>query len=156
MDSSHVNINFFIIVLFYELEKGVDQKVCMCDLFKNSHTIRDFERRLNREDAWVNNLDLNYDGEIDYIRVEHIREGNFHAIILQAVIDRYDVQDVAVIEIEKTGRRRAMLQIVGDEDLYGEEVIVEPYGGGDGYSYGRGGPNADYEFRIFSLLFLVI
>lgn len=124
---------------FFSLEGAID-------LFKNSNTIADFERRLNQEDTWVNNLDLDRDGQIDFIRVEHIRQGNFHAIVLQVPLNRYDVQDIAVIEIEKTGRRRAMLQIVGDEDIYGEEVIVEPYDT-YGYSGGRGGPNADFDFR---------
>lgn len=116
------------------------------ELFKNSRSIDDFERRLNTEDTWVNNLDLNYDGRIDYIRVEHIRQGDLHAIVLQVPINRHDVHDVAVIEIEKVGRRKAILQIIGDEDLYGQELIVEPYEG-DGYSNGRGGPSADYDFR---------
>jgi len=124
---------------FFSLEGAIE-------LFKNSNTISDFERRLNQEDTYVNNLDLNRDGQIDYIRVEHIRQNNYHAIVLQVPLNRYDVQDIAVIEIEKTGRRRAMLQIVGDEDIYGEEVIVEPYDR-YGYSGGRGGPNADYDFR---------
>jgi hypothetical protein len=116
------------------------------ELFQQSNSIRDFERKINTEDNWVNNLDLNYDGRIDYIRVEHRRQGDFHAIVLQVPIDRYNVQDVAVIEIEKTGRREAILQIVGDEDLYGEEIIVEPFEG-KGYSSDRGGPNVDYGFR---------
>lgn len=124
---------------FFSLEGAIE-------LFKNSNTIADFERRLNEEDTYVNNLDLDRDGQIDFIRVEHILEGNFHAIVLQVPLNRYDVQDIAVIEIEKTGRRRAMLQIIGDEDIYGEEVIVEPYDR-YGYSNGRGGPNADYDFR---------
>lgn len=124
---------------FFSLEGAID-------LFKNSNTIADFERRLNEEDTYVNNLDLDRDGQIDFIRVEHIRQGNFHAIVLQVPLNRYDVQDIAVIEIEKTGRRRAMLQIIGDEDIYGEELIVEPYER-YGYSGGRGGPNADYDFR---------
>ncbi|MBK7410425.1 MAG: hypothetical protein IPJ40_21605 [Saprospirales bacterium] len=116
------------------------------ELFKQSSSISDFERRINREDSWVNNLDLNYDGRIDYIRVEHRQQGNFHAIVLQVPISRYDVQDVAVIEIEKTGSREAVLQIVGDEYLYGEQVIVEPYEI-EGYSRSNGGYNADYEYR---------
>ena len=111
------------------------------DLFKQSHTLRDFERKLNTEENWVNNLDLDYDGRIDYIRVEHRRQGNFHAIVLQALVDRYDVQDVAVIEIEIIDRGEAVLQIVGDEGLYGEEVIVEP---AEGYSDSRGGRHLDY------------
>lgn len=111
------------------------------DLFKQSSSLRDFERRVNTENNWVNNLDLNYDGRIDYIRVEHRRQGNYHAIILQALVDRYDIQDVAVIELEIIGRREAVLQIIGDEDLYGEEVIVEPV---EGYSDSRSGYHRDY------------
>ena len=111
------------------------------ELFKQSHSIRDFERKINTEDKWVNNLDLDYDGRTDYIRVEHKRKGDFHAIILQVPIDRYNVQDVAVIEIEVIGRREAILQIIGDEDLYGEEVVVEPI---EGYSNSRGSYDPDY------------
>src|SRR5690606_28334360 len=105
------------------------------------YSLRDFERELNTERNYVNNLDLNYDGRIDYIRVEHRRQGNFHAIILQAVLDRRDIQDVAVIEIELTGYREAALQIIGDEDLYGEEVVVEPR---LGYADSRRGYDPDY------------
>ncbi len=112
------------------------------DLFKSSRSINDFERKLNSEDSYVNNLDLDYDGRIDYIRVEHRRQGDFHAIILQVPIDRYEVQDVAVIEIEKVGRRNAILQIIGDEDLYGEEVIVEPY---DDSNYSSSTRNYNYK-----------
>ncbi|MBK8112834.1 MAG: hypothetical protein IPK46_22310 [Saprospiraceae bacterium] len=53
-------------------------------------------------------------------------EGDVHVFILQATLGDKDVQDIATIEIEKTGKEEAMLQIIGDEDIYGEEVIVEP------------------------------
>lgn len=119
---------------FFSLEGALD-------LFKQSTTLGDFERKLNTEKYWVNNLDLNYDGRIDYVRVEHRRQGNIHAIILQALVDRYDIQDVAVIELEVIGRGEAVLQIIGDEDLYGEEVIVEPI---EGYADSRRGSNPDY------------
>lgn len=99
------------------------------ELFKNSRSLSQFERKINSKNSYINNLDLDYDGKIDYIRVEHRRQGDFHAIILQVPIDRRDVQDVAVIEIEKTGPREALLQIIGDPDLYGEEVVVEPFEG---------------------------
>lgn len=97
------------------------------DLFKNSHSLDQFERKLNTESNWVNNLDLNYDGRADYIRVEHRSQGDFHAVVLQALVGSRDIQDVAVIEIEKVSRRDAVLQIIGDEDLFGEEVIVEAF-----------------------------
>ena len=38
------------------------------ELFKKSTSPEDFEKRLNTENNDVNNLDLNEDGEIDYIR----------------------------------------------------------------------------------------
>lgn len=119
---------------FFSLEGALE-------LFKESRTLRDFERSLNTRDRWVNNLDLDYDGRTDYIRVEHRRQGNLHIIILQAIVGRYDVQDVAVIEIEQINRREAILQIIGDEDLYGQEVIVEPL---MGYADSRRGYDTNY------------
>ena len=113
------------------------------EIFKQAHSIRDFERKINSRTTYVNNLDLNYDGRIDYVRVEHRRQGDFHAIIMQVPIDKYDLQDVAVIEIEKIGRRDAVLQIIGDEDLYGEEVIVEPFLE-NGYASNSGRSSANY------------
>jgi len=111
------------------------------ELFQDARNLRDFERSLNTRDSWVNNLDLDYDGRTDYIRVEHRRQGNFHLIILQAIVDRYEVQDVAVIEIERIRRGDAVLQIIGDEDLYGREVFVEPV---IGYANSRRGNHTDY------------
>ncbi|MCB0601918.1 MAG: hypothetical protein KDC28_11845 [Saprospiraceae bacterium] len=107
---------------FFSLEGTIE-------VFKASRSLSDFERRINSQDAYVNNLDLDGDGRIDYIRVEHRRQGDYHLIILQDPVSRYDVQDVAVIEIERTGSRSALLQIIGDEDLYGPEMIVEPFEG---------------------------
>jgi hypothetical protein len=70
--------------------------------------------------------------------------------VLQAVVSENEKQDIAVIEIEKTGDTTAVLQIIGDEDIYGEQVIVEPDGGGDDNSFINdlnnsisSGPNAD-------------
>jgi hypothetical protein len=97
------------------------------DLFKQSSSIEDFEKRLNEEKNNINNLDLNEDGEIDYLRVEDKMDGDVHAIIIQAPISDSENQDIAVIEIEKTGKETAILQIVGDEEIYGEQKIVEPF-----------------------------
>lgn len=113
------------------------------DVFKSATSMENFEELLNKEDKAVNNLDLNDDGDIDYIRVEDHVEGDVHAIILQAVISEDESQDIAVIEIEKTGPESATLQIVGDEYLYGEDVYVEPFEE-VASSDGKGGPSADY------------
>ncbi|HRD56673.1 MAG TPA: hypothetical protein PK504_01430 [Ferruginibacter sp.] len=97
-------------------------------LFKKAASPEEFEKMLNAENNHVNNLDLNEDGDIDYIRVIDNSEKDAHAFALQAVVSEKESQDIAVIEIEKTGDETAVLQIVGDEDIYGTEVIVEPTG----------------------------
>jgi hypothetical protein len=118
------------------------------EMFKASASPEDFEERINKEDNYVNNLDLNEDGEIDYIRVEDKMEGNVHALILQVPINEHESQDIAVIEIEKTGDETAILQIVGDEDLYGADVYAEPFEE-ETKMDGKGGPSADVEvYRI--------
>ncbi len=96
------------------------------ELFKKSASPEEFERLLNSPNTEVNNLDLNGDGDIDYIKVIDRNQGNVHAFILQAVVSANENQDVAVIELEKLANRKAVLQITGDADIYGIETIIEP------------------------------
>lgn len=96
------------------------------ELFKKSQSPEEFEKMLNSEDSKVNNLDLNGDGHIDYVRVIDRNDGNVHTFTMQAVISDAEVQDVAVIALEKKANGKAVLQIVGDEDVYGMETIIEP------------------------------
>jgi hypothetical protein len=97
------------------------------ELFKKSESPEAFEKMLNAENSKVNNLDLNGDGETDYIRVIDKQDGDDHAFILQSAISENENQDVAVIEVEKNKDGEADVQIVGDEDLYGKETIIEPH-----------------------------
>jgi hypothetical protein len=108
--------------------------------FKKSESLEDFEKMLNKENNEVNNLDLNEDGKVDYIRVEDHMDGDVHAIVLQVPISGSEAQDVAVIELEKDGAESAVLQIIGDEDLYGESKIAEPFEEGSTKTNGRNGP----------------
>jgi hypothetical protein len=96
------------------------------ELFKKSASPEEFERLLNLPESEVNNLDLNGDGNIDYVRVINRNEGNIHTFTLQAVISRNEFQDIAVISLEKLENGRAILQITGDADVYGIETIIEP------------------------------
>lgn len=110
------------------------------ELFKKAESPEEFEKLLNTEDNYVNNLDLNEDGDIDYIRVVDNAEGDVHAFVLQAPVNADESQDIAVIELEKTGPEAAILQILGDEDIYGETVIVEPFDAEE-KTEGKGGPS---------------
>jgi hypothetical protein len=104
-------------------------------LFKQAASPEDFENKINDPNSNVNNLDLNADGEVDYIRVVSKQENDIHLLVLQAPVSADENQDIAVIEIEKNGEASAVLQIIGDEDIFGEAVIVEPEGGENDNAY---------------------
>jgi len=95
-------------------------------MFKKAKNIEEFENLINQENNNVNNLDLNNDGETDYINVDDIQENDNHVIVLSTYLSDTDVQDIATIAIEKTGSESAILQIDGDNSLYAENTIVEP------------------------------
>ena len=125
------------------------------EMFKKSSSIEEFEKRLNTQNNNVNNLDLNGDGDIDYIRVIDKMESDVHAFVLQAVVSESESQDIAVIELEKTGTESAVLQIIGDEDIYGEKTIVEPGDGDNGTvieikNLNTGGPSAQFTEEQYS------
>jgi hypothetical protein len=95
-------------------------------LFKKSNSLEEFEKLLNQEENDVNNLDLNDDGKTDYINVDAIKEKDTHVIVLSTYLNANEKQDIATIGIEKTGQEEALLQIIGDDELYAENTIVEP------------------------------
>jgi hypothetical protein len=113
------------------------------EIFKKSKSPEDFEKRLNKEKSGVNNLDLNEDGDIDYIRVIDNMDGVAHAIVLQVPVNEDESQDIAVIEIEKTGEESAVLQIIGDAEIYGETIIAEPFAEDDKSGKGNKGGHDD-------------
>jgi hypothetical protein len=99
--------------------------MAVLEIFNTSETLEDFEKKLNDEGTEVNNIDLNEDGEVDYIRVVEYVEENTHVIVLQAVIGEDQYQDVASIVLEKSDQGDISVQAVGDEEIYGEDYIIE-------------------------------
>ncbi|AWG20109.1 hypothetical protein FFWV33_00530 [Flavobacterium faecale] len=95
-------------------------------LFKKAKTVQQFERSLNHEDNNVNNLDLNKDGQTDYIAVNDIKENNAHVLVLSTSISKNNIQDIATINVEKSSNNEANVQIIGDPDLYPANTIIEP------------------------------
>lgn len=96
-------------------------------LFQESETLEGFERDLNAEDSKINNLDLNGDNRIDYIKVIDYVDGETHSIVLQVAVTARENQDVAVFTVYKDSRGNVQVQLVGDEYLYGKDYIIEPY-----------------------------
>jgi len=118
------------------------------DLFKTAKDLEAFEQALNTEDQKVNNLDLDGNGEVDYIRVVDHRDGDVHAIVMQVAMSKEEAQDVAVIELEKNGEASAMVQIRGAEELYGPDVLMEPFEEVDAGSMPTKGPAAPDPLRV--------
>ncbi len=108
-----------------DISYSLDLKA-VASIFGDSRTLEDFERRLNDYDAQISNLDLNSDGEIDYLRVIETSENNLHLIVIQAILDRDVYQDVATIVVERDRYRRTYVQVIGDPYMYGYNYIIEP------------------------------
>lgn len=93
--------------------------------FAEANSPREFEQILNSSRYMINNLDLNRDGFIDYLRVLETRQGVYHAFLIQACLGPGMFQDVATLMAE---RRSDLLyvEVIGDRWLYGANYIVRP------------------------------
>jgi len=96
------------------------------ELFQSSETLEGFERKLNAQTEKINNLDLNNDDKIDYIRIMDHVDGNTHNIVLQVSINEKENQDVAYFIVDKNDKGGVQIQLIGDEALYGKDYILEP------------------------------
>jgi hypothetical protein len=95
-------------------------------LFQNSKTLEEFERNLNDPKSNINNLDLNGDNLVDYIKVFDDVDGDVHNIVLQVAVTPRENQDVAVFTVQRFSNGQVQIQLTGDEELYGKNYIVEP------------------------------
>ena len=108
-----------------EVGENLDLYAVM-EVFKESESVEAFENALNNPEKNLNNLDLNGDGEIDYIRVVEEGDDQARVFALQAVVGEDLFQDVATIEVEKKDDEEWVAQAIGSEDVYGPDYIVEP------------------------------
>jgi len=108
-----------------DIAEGLDLEA-VGELFKDSENLEEFEKSLNDPDTGINNLDLDGNDEVDFIRVLEEVEGDVHLIILQAALGEEEYQDVATIEIEKNEDDSYTMQIQGNEDIYGSDYYITP------------------------------
>ena len=108
-----------------EISDNLDLRA-VASIFGDSRNLQDFERRLNDPKLQISNLDLNYDNQVDYLRVIESVQGRTHVIILQSVIDLDLYQDIATIEVEKDRYNQVSIQVVGNNFMYGNNYIYEP------------------------------
>ena len=108
-----------------DISEGLDLKV-VAKLFAEAENLEQFEMKLNNPDSAFCNLDLNGDGQVDYLRVVETGEGNKRLIVLQAILAKDIYQDVASIYVEKDEAEQVTVQVIGDEYVYGANYIIEP------------------------------
>ena len=117
--------NVTIVAPTSEAAEGLDLRA-VGELFKNSKNLQAFERALNSSGVGVNNLDLDGDGKVDFIRVVEEVTDDAHLIVLQVPLGEDEFQDVATIEVEKTADDAHNMQIRGNEVIYGVNYYVAP------------------------------
>ncbi|MCW2120185.1 hypothetical protein [Flavobacterium sp. 7A] len=108
-----------------EISDNLDLRA-VASLFGESRNLQDFERKLNDPIIQISNLDLNYDNQVDYLRVIETVDRNTHVVIIQSVLDRDVYQDVATIDVERDRYNKIQVQFVGNEYIYGSNYIYEP------------------------------
>lgn len=109
-----------------DISENLDLKT-VATLFGQAKDLEQFEQMLNNPDSAFSNLDLNGDGQVDYLRVIETADGSRHLVVIQAVLAKDVYQDVASIFVEKDPETQSVtVQVIGDEYIYGTNYIIEP------------------------------
>ena len=108
-----------------DISENLDLKT-VATVFGQSKDLEEFEMKLNDPKSALSNLDLNGDGDVDYLRVVETADGRRHLVVIQAVLAKDIYQDVASIYVEKDESEQVTIQVVGDEYIYGTNYIIEP------------------------------
>ncbi|PID27042.1 MAG: hypothetical protein CR982_06950 [Candidatus Cloacimonadota bacterium] len=95
---------------------GLDLKAVMA-LVQKVKSSEELEKRLNTPGS-INNLDLNEDGNVDYIKVSEYGGSGEYGFSLTTEPVKGEVQEIATIEITKDGDR-ANVNARGNSQIYG-------------------------------------
>jgi hypothetical protein len=124
--SSYADENVTVTATSSDISENLDLKT-VATLFGQAKDLEQFEQLLNNPDSAFSNLDLNGDGEVDYLRVIETADNDRHLVVVQAVLAKDIYQDVASIFVEKDEKTQSVtVQVIGDEYIYGVNYIIEP------------------------------
>ena len=105
--------------------EGLDLKTVTA-LVNSAENADDLEKKINTAD--VNNLDLDGDGIVDYIRVEEYGSGESRGFSLVAKLSNGEEQEVATISVAKEGETH-VTETHGNEQVYGNNHYHRHHGG---------------------------
>ena len=107
--------------------EGLDLKA-LNGVVKKAKDAKDLEYYLNQPDS-INNLDLNNNGEVDYISVtEYGNKADAYGFSLTVEPEKGEVQEIATIEIIQDGDR-AQVQYHGNPQIYGPHYHYSAFHG---------------------------
>jgi hypothetical protein len=86
-------------------------------LAQQANDAEDLEKQINQSSG-INNLDLDANGEVDYLKVSSYGEGDFRGFSFAVEMEGGEEQHVAEIQIEKSGGQ-ATMEVSGNEQIYG-------------------------------------
>ena len=92
-------------------------------LVQKSQNAQDIENALNSNGS-INNLDLDGDGNVDYIKVTEYGSGNTRGFSFTVDLPNNQTQEVATIEVNQNGNN-AQMAINGNQQLYGQNAYYQ-------------------------------
>jgi len=89
-------------------------------LLKTTTTAEELEKKLNEPDG-INNLDLDEDGTVDYIKVTEYGNDTAKGFSLTVDLAAGETQEIATIDVVKNGNT-ADVQVSGNQNIYGNNA----------------------------------
>ncbi|NRA46295.1 MAG: hypothetical protein HRU09_15185 [Oligoflexales bacterium] len=115
-NASNYNVN---VTQAVSADKGLNLQA-VGELLKKAKNGEEFEKLLNDPKSGVNNLDLNGDGKVDYIKVTEFGEGDVKGFSLSTEPKKGEEQEIATIKIEKAeDQGSAVVETKGNPQIYG-------------------------------------
>jgi hypothetical protein len=98
--------------------QGLDLEAVLA-AFKEAPNAEEFEKTLNDSASGLNNLDLNADGKVDFIKVTEYGNGkDVFGFALTTEPEAGQEQEIAKIELFKEGEQ-VQAQVLGNQQIYG-------------------------------------
>jgi len=91
------------------------------DLATKVKTAEEFETKLNEKGNKINNLDLNEDDKVDYIKVTEINQDKQYGFSLTTELskEKKEEQELCVIQFEQDADKQVTVQTHGNSNIYG-------------------------------------
>ena len=99
---------------------GLDLQA-VAELLKKADTAEKFESLLNDPAEGLNNLDLDEDNNVDFIKVTEYGEGDSTGFSLTVDMGGDDEQEIATIDMVKTSGGDVDVEMHGNEQIYGRD-----------------------------------